>query len=233
MPELTILSWFWKQPDGRATYTAETVNIWADMVSRNLSIPHRMACVTSHQDGIDPHIQIIAPPKDYEDVQMPGWGADKPQCLRRLSMFRPDAADIFGERFVCMDLDCVVFDSLDPLLDTDADFKMYRGTNRKRPYNGSMLLLRAGARPQVYRQLTPLALRVAGSQYVGSDQAWISFILGAGEETWGIDDGVHAYNSRWNTSDPRLMFFLGNPKPWDAEPQSDPMIRKHYRKMAV
>lgn len=163
---------------------------------------------------------------------MPGWGPDKPQCLRRLAMFGPDAADIFGERFVSMDLDCVVFDSLDPLFDADVDFKMYRGTNRKRPYNGSMLLMNAGARPQVYRRLTPLALRVACHQYIGSDQAWISYILGPGEATWGAEDGVHAYRSQWNTTKPRLMFFLGNPKPWDVEPQADAMIRKHYSKDA-
>lgn len=160
---------------------------------------------------------------------MPGWGPDKPQCLRRLAMFRPDAADIFGERFVSMDLDCVVFGSLDPLFDTDVDFKMYRGTNLRRPYNGSMVMMTAGARPTVYRTLSPLALSVASQAYVGSDQAWISFILGEGEATWGVEDGVYAYNSRLNKSEPRLMFFLGNPKPWDEGPQADPMIRKHYR----
>jgi hypothetical protein len=227
---LTIMSWLWKQPNGRATYTAETVNIWADMVGRNLTIPHQIACVTDHPEGVDPHIRIISPPRDFENVEMPGWGADKPQCLRRLAMFRPDAADVFGERFVSMDLDCVVYDSLDPLFDVDVDFKMYRGTNRKRPYNGSLLMMRAGARPQVYRHLTPLALRNAASQYVGSDQAWISSVLGAGESTWGPEDGVHAYRSRWNTTPPRLMFFLGNPKPWDVEPQSDGTIRRLYRK---
>ncbi len=39
------------------------------------------------------------------------------------------AAEIFDERFVCMDLDCVIGGELDSFFDTDAEFKMAQGTD--------------------------------------------------------------------------------------------------------
>lgn len=230
---LTVLTWFWSQPGGRASYTPQHVNIWADMVRRNLSIPHRLACVTDLPAGIDSAVEIIAPPRDFEDVRIPTWGPEFPQCLRRIAMFRPDAGDIFGHRFVSMDMDCVIGGSLDPLFETDADFKMYRGTAMDRPYNGSMLLMTAGARPHVYDRFTPEAAAEAGQKFVGSDQAWISHVLGRGEQTWGIEDGVLWHRSQYNADAPmhRIMFFPGSPKPWMvAEIGMNPWVAEHYRR---
>lgn len=225
--KLTVMTWFWKQPHGRASYTADHVNLWAAMVRRHLTLPHRIACVTAHPEGIDPDIHIITPPGDFEDVVLPTWGPDKPQCLRRIALFRKDAAEIFGPRYVSMDMDCVIADSLDPLFDVPDDFKMFRGTHSSRPYNGSMLMMTAGARPQVYDRFTTQEVVRAGRTYMGSDQAWISYVLGRGEATWGVEDGIQAYRSRFNTAPARVLFFFGNPKPWQVV--GDPFIDKHYR----
>jgi hypothetical protein len=226
---LTIFTWFWKQPQGRTSYGPDTVNVWADMVRRNLSMPHRIACVTAHPEGLDSYIDIIDPPGDFEDIKLPTWGPDKPQCLRRIALFRPDAASIFGKRFVSMDMDSVVMGPLDPLFDRPDDFVMFAGTTAHRPYNGSMLLMTAGARPQVYEKLTPEGAIKAGSRFVGSDQAWISWVLGRGEKTWTHWDGVHAYNSVKNGNEKtRVLFFFGNPKPWDL--LHDDRIADYYRR---
>ena len=223
---LTVLTWLWSQPGGRTHYTAAHVNIWAAMVTRHLSIPHRLACVTDMPDGIDPRVAIIAPPGDFEDVTLPTWTDGKPQCLRRISLFRPDAAEIFGER---LDLDCAIGASLDPLFDVDSDFKMYRGTSLSRPYNGSMLIMDAGARPHVYGLFTPERAIEAGQRYIGSDQAWISHVLGPDEATWGPDDGVAWYGSERGCAALRLMFFPGYPKPWNlVELDEHPFVVEHY-----
>jgi len=198
------------------------------MVRRYLSIPHRIAVVTDlpgDYDGID----VIAPPHDFEDARIPTWGEHMPQCLRRIAMFRPDAASIFGERFISMDLDCVISGPLDPLFDRSEDFVMYRGVTRQRPYNGSMLMMTAGVRPQVYERFTPEGAIEAGQRYLGSDQAWISHVLGAGEATWGAENGVHAWDSQWNRGDPRITFFLSKDKPWNFVDAGDPFVCGHYR----
>lgn len=228
---LTVLTWFWTQPGGPAAYTAEHVNIWAAMVRRHLRQPHRLACVTDIPQGIDPSIEIIRPPGEFADIILPSWGPRRPQCLRRLSMFRPDAGALFGQRFVCMDLDCAIGGDLDPLFDTDDEFRIYRGTAKGRPYNGSMMLLKAGARTKVYEGFTPEGAVEAGRRYIGSDQAWISHVLGPHEATWGPEDGACWFGDRMHTRDnPRVVFFPGSPKPWQVvENDSDPWVAQHYR----
>lgn len=224
---LTVLTWLWRQPNGRTRYTAFHVNVWAAMVRRHLTLPHRIACVTREAEGLDPRIEVIDPPGDFEDVRIPTWGESLPQCLRRLAMFRPDAADIFGERFVCMDLDVVIGGGLDPLFDRREDFMICRGTSVSRPYNGSMLMMTAGARPQVYTEFTAEGAKEAGRRFVGSDQAWIAHKLGWGEATWGADEGVHWWlRGRLSGASPRILFFPGSAKP-DAV--SHPFVEQHYR----
>jgi hypothetical protein len=230
---LTILTWLWHQPGGRAEYTAQHVNVWADMVRRHVSLPHRLACVTDMPAGIDPRVHIIAPPRDMEAARIPTWGPEKPQCLRRLAMFHREAAGIFGGRFVSMDMDCVIADSLDPLFSRPEDIVLYESPpsplKNPRPYNGSMLMMTAGARPSVYEQFTVEAAMRAGEQYVGSDQAWISAVLGAGEATWGERDGV-VWWGRWKQGvQGRLMFFPGFPKPWALVDQYE-WVRRHYHR---
>jgi len=226
---LTVLVWLWAQPDSFGDYTAYHVNVFADMVRRNLSIPHRIACVTDIPEGIDPSITIIPSPREFEDVRIPTWREHKPQCLRRLSMFRRDAAEIFGQRFVCMDLDCVISGTLDSLFETDVPFKMACGTREGRPYNGSMMLITAGSRPQVYEQFTPERAVVAGKRFLGSDQAWISYILGSGEPTWGSEDGVCWRDSPLPQEQRRITFYPGSPKPWEIiKFNPNNWIAKHY-----
>lgn len=226
---LTVLTWLWRQPGGRTTYTAEHVNVWAAMIRRHLTMPHRIACVTEHPEGIDSRIDIITPPGDFVDVRIPTWPESMPQCLRRISMFRPDAAGIFGDRFVAMDLDCVVGGSLDPLFDRGDDIVLYRGTSISRPYNGSMLLMTAGARPSVYTDFSPKEAARAGKRFLGSDQAWVAHALGPGEATWTAEDGVcwrNATNSDMHGVNPRVVFFPGDAKPWHFD---DEWINRHYR----
>lgn len=234
MGKLQVNTWLWSQPGGRASYTAEHVNIWADMVRRHLAMDHEICCITDMPEGIDPSVRIIEPPRTFEDITLPTWdmhgGKQLPQCLRRISMFAPDAAETFGERFVSMDLDCVIAEPLDPLFDRPDDFIMYRGTAGNRPYNGSMVMMTAGCRPKVYTEFTPERAVEAGKKFVGSDQAWISYMLGWGEATWGPEDGVVWWGSSKNYMAPEwgLMFFPGTPKPWDL--LGDTWVAQHYRR---
>jgi hypothetical protein len=227
---IKVLTWYWKQPGGRTEYTPFHVNLWADMVRRHLTMPHTLACVTGTPEGIDPSIEIIEPPRDFEQIRIPTWPEFRPQCLRRLAMFHKDAGQRFGERFVCMDLDCVIGGPLDPFFDTDADFKMTPGTRAGRPYNGSMMLLTAGSRPQVYDRFTPQGAAEAGTLYVGSDQAWISHVLGPNEQVWKIEDGLGWYGRR-PAETTTLMFFPCPIKPWEvAVTGMKPWISGHYRR---
>lgn len=201
------------------------------MVRRNLSMPHRIACVTTEQ--LPAGVDRIDPPGDFEDV-MPPWGPRKPNCYRRLSMFRGDAADIFGERFVCMDLDCVIGGPLEPLFDRQDDLVLFKGTHEQRPYNGSMMLIRAGCRPQVFEDFNQAGADASGEVFCGSDQAWLARCLGWGEKTWSERDGVFWYGKLYQglakKLKPRVLFFPGKIKPWTIAPINiDQFTTNNYR----
>lgn len=227
---ITVLTWLWSQPEGRTQYTKEHVWIWADMVSRNLAMSHRLACVTTETD-LPPNVERIEPPGEFEDVQ-PKWGPRKPNCFRRLVMFRRDAAKTFGKRFVSMDLDCVVGGQLDPLFDRPEDLVLFRGTSPSRPYNGSLMLIKAGCRPKVYGDFDQAGADASGEAFHGSDQAWLAHKLGWGEKTWSERDGVFHYGPVWvqNPRRSRLLFFPGKLKPWTlAQIRMHSFITDNYR----
>ena len=215
---LTVLTWLWRQNRSRFVYTADHVNIWAKAVRANTSMDIELACVTDVPEGIDSSIRIIPLPQEF-DYQVAQWRIDRglPQCFRRVSMFSPKAADTFGERFVSMDLDAVILSNLDHVFGCKDDFRMLKGGSGSRPYNGSLLIMTAGARSQVYTKFTPKAAEKACAKYVGSDQAWISYCLGWGEKIFTRDEHGIYFLSRgvFRRAIPgkvKLAFFPGEPK---------------------
>lgn len=225
---ISIVSWLWNQPQGRVRYKPEHVWIWADMVSRNLAMKHRLICVTTETD-LPPSVERVDPPGEFEDVQ-PRWGPRKPNCFRRLVMFRKDAAKTFGRRFVSMDLDCIVGGPLDPLFARSEDFVIFKGTHSSRPYNGSLIMLKAGVRPQVYDRFDQAGADASGDAFHGSDQAWIAHCLGPKEATWDQSHGVWHLDQFFRNAraEPRLLFFPGKRKPWELAPIF-PYMRRNYR----
>lgn len=231
---LVVLTWLWRQENGRTRYEAHHVNVWRDMIARNLTLPHEIACVTDMPEGIDRRVRIIPPPRDFEGTVIPTWTRGRPQCHRRLAMFRPDAARIFGgDVLVQLDLDIVVCGSLDPLLSGGEDFRIARGTASSRSYNGSAWRIRCGTRTKVFTEFTHDRAVQAGRKHVGSDQSWLNAVLGGKEPTWGPADGLVSWQQRHSLvrATPRLLTFPGAVKPWHlAELGSDQMLIDHYRR---
>lgn len=226
---MKIITWLWNQPDGRAKYEPAHVLIWADMIRRNLKMPHKLAVVTDVEADFG-DVEVIAPPRDFEDVTIPTWRAGRPQCFRRLAMFRSDAAEIFGDdRLVQLDLDVVITSPIDALFAGGEDFRICRGTARSRSFNGSMYMIRAGSRSRVFDKFTPERAAEAGRKHVGSDQSWIAHCL-AGEPTWGPEHGVVSWLQRQTaTTQPCMITYPGAVKPWHiVSAGSDRIISKHY-----
>ena len=234
---LTICTWLWHQDRCRTRYDASHVNAWARMVSANLTRPHRLVCFTDKPSGIDSAVDC-RPLPDFPIVST-RWTrrSNMPVCYRRLSMFRRDAGEWIGERFVSMDLDLIVLGALDPMFDRDEDLMIAPGTGGGRPYNGSMLMMDAGARPAVYETFTEERAQKASRLHLGSDQGWLAYTLGNREATWRRHDGL-AYHvvaggerhrrqtGRPAYSDARVLFFPGSVKPWDASVSAE--LRDRY-----
>lgn len=235
---LSIVTWRWKPRDGyRSSFGPETVNVLRRMVARHYPDPHRFLCVTDDAEGIDQDVEIITPWNDFADVPSP-HGGKNPSCYRRLRMFHPEISAVFGERFVSLDLDVVITGDMRPVWNRHEDFVAWGDTNPQpgSHYNASMLLLRAGSRSQVWNQFDPLtspqlSLR---ARCWGSDQGWISYVLGKGEARWSKTDGVYSFRNHLQHSpvlpdNARIAIFHGSSDPWAAKVQMRyEWVRENY-----
>lgn len=236
---LTVVCWRWQPSPGyRSTFGPDTVNVLRRMVARHYPDPHEFVCVTDDPAGIDPEVRIVPAWNDFASVPSPHHGANKPSCYRRLRAFAPDIAEVLGPRIVSLDLDCVILGDLRPVWNRPEPFVIWGNTHKRTVFNGSMFLLTAGARPQVWEQFDPRrspAIAHAAGNF-GSDQAWISYCLGRGREAmWSRADGVFSYRldiQRHGGRLPRtarIVFWHGPIDPWSEEGQRHAWVREYYR----
>ena len=234
---LTFVCWRWQPPQGyRSTFGPETVYALREMLRRHYHKPHRFVCVTDEPEALS-GIEAIPIWSDLSTMPSP-LGHSYPSCYRRLKVFAPDAGELFGERLVSIDLDMVITGDVTPLFDRREDFVIWGESDfpGRQHYCGSLWMLKTGTRTKVWTEFNPKTspseARKAGSR--GSDQAWLSYILGPGEATWGRKDGVYSYRkhiARMNNqlpADARVVAFHGKTDPWSYRTQCIPWIQKHY-----
>lgn len=167
----------------------------------------------------------------------PDDGPLLPGCLVRLKMFSPEWQKAHGIppncRIVCMDLDLVITGPLDPLFDRDDPFTILQGVNAANPcpYNGSLLMLRSGYRPDVWEDFSLEKAKKIPFYSFPDDQAWLADML-PGAAAYGPSDGVYGFRKPgWTTGDElpnnaRVVSFFGSRDP--AQFLHLPWVRKHW-----
>jgi hypothetical protein len=235
---LTVLTFKWKAPPGyRSEFLGEHVDVLRRMVKRWYPDDHRFVCVTDDPTGIKSRdVELFELWPDHGMIANPS-GRKNPSCYRRLKVFAKNAGDWLGDRFVCLDLDCVVVGDLRPLWNRTDEFIIWKSTTPGNFYNGSMFAMNAGARPQVWRDFDPYysPRETHGARLYGSDQAWIAYKLGGGESTWTAADGVYSFRNELKAGggglpeNARIVFFHGKPDPWQDGPQRLPWVKRNYR----
>ena len=245
---IDVVVWKWRKPGYRSTFDASAVNVAFSMFSRQLRIPHRFTCITDDASGIDPRVRVIPiaslPSYRYMSVPNPSSPVN-PSCYVRLFIFSEEAREVIGERIVSCDLDVVLTDDVTPLFDRDDDFVIWGGqTAQPRSatvynwYNGSLMMVRAGARKEVWERFDPRASPAMANANGcrGSDQGWIAYCLGRKERVWGCADGVYSYRNHVLPAGGRLpkgariVAFHGVHDPWHQDVQArHPWVREHYR----
>jgi len=234
---LTVCTFKWKAAPGyRSNFGPEAVHALRAMVARNYPEPHRFVCITDDAEGLT-GIETLPLWSDHGAVSSP-HGPLQPSCYRRLKLFDPDIEALLGPRIVCLDLDTVIVGDLRPILNRPEDFVIWGETNPRSFYNGSMFMLTAGARPQLWADFNPrtsptLAKR-AGR--FGSDQGWISYKLGKGEATWTREDGVYSFRVHLEPknggedlpANARVVHFHGKCDPWHWRAQRLAWVREHW-----
>jgi hypothetical protein len=236
MTPLTFVTWLWSQPNYRSKFTATHVNTLAAMIHRNYPHPHQFKVVTDLRHGFNSWIDVVPAWNDFATVASP-YGSHQPSCYRRLRAFHPEIGQVFGERFVSMDLDTVIVGDLTTLFNRPDDFVIWKEQDVRSFYNGSMMMMKAGARPQVWERFnpetSPQEAKAAGR--FGSDQGWLSHCLGRGEATWSKADGVYSYRVDLQPKngvlpkDARITMWHGSVDPWSPRSKRLPWVQEHYR----
>ena len=234
----SIVVFKWRKPGYRSVFTSTHVNTAYSMVKRWYPHPFRFICITDDPSGIIPQVECAPMWRDFMDLRNPTWPAIAPNCYPRLRTFSKEFEALAGERFVCMDLDVVITGDLTPLWHRPEDFVIYASARSNGHYNGSMWMMTAGCRSQVWEDFDPVEspklANSAGNN--GSDQGWIQYRLGKGEATWDVKDGIYSYRGdmKWTQkslpSDARVVVFHGIPKPWEKKARDmSPWIDAYYR----
>lgn len=231
---LTIATFFW-QKDARGfqlpsvrggfSYGPEHVRRLQAGLARHAG-PHRFVCITD---------------QPIEGVEcLPLWPdlAELGGCYRRLKVFEPGIREMLGPRFMLIDLDCVIVRDLQPLLARNEAviFNAYRPLSRRDPdqfYNGGLMLMDAGARPQVWESFDPIRSpqKIARARLacIGTDQAWIRLTLGKGEARFTEADGVYEFRQVRDRlpANARLVLFAGARDP--STLQEVAWVRRHWQ----
>jgi len=234
---ITIVSFKWKKDDSgyrlnSGTYTADHVNKLFRSLKRNSTIPFRFVCVTDDKSGIDSDIEII----DLWDKCRNLGG-----CYNRLYIFSQDMKNIFGDRFLTIDLDCVVVGNIDSILTRNEDFlinKFIGKGNLNQKYNGSLIMMNSGARETVWSRFNfdesaKYLDNIRTSRLlIGSDQAWIQTILGENEITFSDSDGIYDYSflpdRQVLPDNAKIIFFPGRVDP-SAQSEHVDWIKTYWR----
>lgn len=157
---------------------------------------------------------VFAPEAEDEHL------ADVPGCFCRLRMFDPAWQEKHGlsGRIVQVDLDCVVTGPLDAVFNRPEGFTILHGGNAANPcpFNGSLQMLRAGYRPDVWADFSLEAAKQIRAYEFPDDQGWLAHKLpdAAGWKA-GSESGVYAFQKPgWPKgealpSDARLVVFPG------------------------
>jgi len=202
---LVIGTWFWGEK-----YPTYYVDRLRAGVARNLKQ--------------DYEFRVFSPePEDAYLTETPG-------CLCRLRTFDPDWQEAQGiepgDRIVTLDLDLIVTGPLDPLFNAVDPFKILMGANSANPcpYNGSVWMLRAGYRPDVWADFSLEAIKASPKYEYHDDQGWMAFKLPR-ENGWrvGPSSGIYAFKKPgWPggdelPKDARIVAFPGWRDPNDVK----------------
>ena len=224
---LNIVCFKWQRPNRGVIlpsqrmleYGPRHVNTLFNMLRRNVRDPFRLICVTDNANGIDKRVEVVPMWSDHRDMG---------GCYTRLKVFSPAMRELLGDRFMCIDLDCVIVGDITPLLHRKEELVInsFNGQFSHDPdqyYNGGMILMTAGARSDVYDTFAAdpkaaheqIQRQTQARVCIGSDQAWMRLVLGKSVPRFSNNDGVYeARQFRYHLpKNARIMFFAGKRDP--------------------
>lgn len=236
---LTIATFKWGDK-----YTHRHVDVLHSMLRRNLTLPFDFACIT---DDVRGEMRDTATGVRY----LPLWPEmrDAKLCGVRLMAFSPWMRELIGHRFAWVDLDVVITGNVDHIFGRKEAFIALSTPAGPLAYNGSLVMMSAGAHTKVWETWTPAAYALMPAHYAAkgmlaggqSDEGWMTYTLGTGEARfnggWGRrDDGIYFFRRDLKAGleplplDARMVILNGRSfDPSFPEMQRIPWVRDHWR----
>jgi hypothetical protein len=223
---IVISTWLWG-----SKYSTDEVLKLRRGVSKHLRQAHRFIVMTERErdwtppDGIERHAI-----KDPELLNYKG-------CFVRLRMFDRGWQKNRGidDRLVCLDLDMIIIGGLDLLFDRPDPFVILGGANSMNPcpYNGSVMMLRSGYRPDIWDEFSVEAASKIKHYEFPDDQGWI-WHKAPNAAVWpcGRKSGIYAFmKPGWPPngmlpSNARIVAFPGSRSPRDYK--NLPWVKEHW-----
>lgn len=164
---LTFVTYLWGNQ-----YSVDYVAKLSASILRNTGGAHRFVVVSDGAGvAIDGVTNWRIPEEDIALTKIPG-------CFVRLRMFDSAWQAKHGigpdDRLVGLDLDTVITGPLDPLFDRPEPFCILQGGNvNPCGFNGSLMMLRGGAHPEIWRDFTIDAASCVPFYQFPDDQGWL------------------------------------------------------------
>lgn len=235
-----IVLWKWNQPGFREAYTTEHVNKLTECLTKNLSIKHRIVCVTDDPVGLDCDTYPLW--QDHNKMKNPN-GAHLPSCFRRLKLFDPVTQQKMGipagDRVCSMDLDALVVGQCDEVFGRKDRWVGWavRGHFHPRVFNGSFWMFTGGDLSWMWADFDPAIspAHCLKNGFYGSDQAWLSYKLAREPYSFGwtwpqvVSYPREVRIQRVLDRRTRVIFFHGADKPWHLKVQKEsPWVHRYW-----
>ena len=174
----------------------------------------------------------------WEPLEKDRYLAERQGCFARLRAFDPEWQSAngiqIGDKIVVLDLDLIITGSLDALFESDAAFTILQGVNAANPcpYNGSLWMLRAGYRSDVWADFTLERARDLPYYIFPDDQCWLADRI-PDAAAFGPENGVYGFQKPgWPggnelPKNARIVAFPGRRDP--GQFVHLPWVRDHWR----
>ena len=157
-------------------YPPYYVNRLFNMIVQHTSYEIDFFCVTDDPEGLNDKIKIIPLP----DLGLRGW-------WYKLSLFSSDLYGFQG-RFLYVDLDVVVVDTIDPFFEVESSKLIIGEDFQTGEFNSSVFSLESNSLSEIWTSFLRNRDEIVLSMH--GDQDWIS----------GFSNGISAWPSRWVVS---------------------------------
>jgi hypothetical protein len=231
---ITVVAFWWTDPavatKTRYQYTAHDVEVRRNALCRHLTVPYEFVCVTDRPQELPDGVRGVAMDPT---VFAPGTRYAK------LMLFRRGIAGVLGDRILYFDLDAAVVRNIDAIASRPEPLIMFRNANyrvlpRRTLFDTGIMMLDAGARPDIYEKFGPAEDRKRRDRgFSTTDQWWISECVDEDCAVFTNDEGIMNASLIGGPHLPdkaRIVLFPGNRHmSWPETQRQYPWLKTHYR----